>query len=100
MSHLHNIVIEVDVPGVQGPTGPAGTGADPSTLRGGGIPPDHNIGTSYVIGSRVTMNALEYVAVNVPAIGEFDASDWQLVSTQANSIRLDLLEKRIEALEG
>ena len=93
-------IIEVDVPGIQGPAGPTGSGADPSAIRGGSLPPDFNVGAAYFPGSRVTRLGLEYICVTNPIIGDFTPDNWQIVSTQNNSLRIDELLNRVSALEG
>ena len=94
-----SIVVEVNVPGLQGPSGPAGVGADPSIIRGGLVPPTYNVGTTYNVGEYVTQNGKEYRLSSAAPVGVFDAQYWQEISTQSNAERLRELEIRVENLE-
>ena len=93
-----SVIVEVDVPGVQGPRGPAGDGADPSTLRGGPLPAAYNVGTTYAIGDYVSQGGLEYKAKEVPVVGAFDPQYWVVTSTQHNCERLDAAELMMDAM--
>ena len=92
--------VEVDVPGLQGPAGPAGTGADPATLRGGSVPPLYNEATQYTVGSRVTYQDLEYTALVETVAGTFVVASWKEVSIQALEARIVAAEAAILELQG
>lgn len=96
---MSSTVVEVNIPGLQGPAGPRGDGADPSAIRGGLIPPPYNVGTTYNLGEYVSQEGREYKLATLHTAGAFDAQNWQEVSTISNTLRLEALEARVALLE-
>ena len=97
---MNTQIVEVDVPGIQGPSGPVGVGEDLSSVRGGIVPPNYNEGTTYAVGSFVSQSGLEYMCEAIPVVGAFDSQYWVVASTKSNTARITTLEDRILALEA
>lgn len=88
-------VIEVNVPGAQGPQGPE---ADLTVLRGTGVVSLFSAEVTYQEGSFVLSAGKEYVAVTTTTLGSFIANEWQEVSVQSNEARIAALEIAVAAL--
>ena len=97
---MTDVVIEVNVPGAQGPAGPAGPGADMTILRGAPAPNDFNIGTTYVENDYVSYLGKEYVSIGTATVGQFITEEWQEVSIWKNETRIVAQEAAVAALES
>lgn len=85
---MSNTVIEVNVPGPQGPAGAANL--DP--VRGNTDPILFEADSSYALNSYVVYLGKEYRALVAVDPNTFLPTQWQEVSVQANELRIRNLE--------